>query len=327
MAGPTFPYGNTPFVDSRGQINRVWYDFLLQLYNKTGQQTAALPVETDVSELTEYSYTLKPISINPNAPINFSNAYKNIVIVNNVGDLPPPTGSPLTISLKADTLYYITRNELSLPYPISCTGNVQIKHISGYGATGIIYTGSDPFLSIINGSLDMSNISIQCNSFLTGTNNASPISQQRLFLRDVTVDCETLGTLTNYDINMYRSRFDCKAGWTISHSVPHVSKFYMVDCEYILGDSAVAITFGSSVYNGYKINGNYFTLSDEEQGSPLSAPTSASALSGVVSSGNVSVDGLGIVSENRFGSGADITAGVNISGADARWTFTDNIND
>lgn len=232
----------------------------------------------------------------------------NRVIINQASDFPTAVGG--FIPLAPDTEYYIGA-KVTVANPFSLTGDVvfggqpYVSQVT-YAGSGDLFTGTDSGALVIKGiTLDFPNADL---FNLTNTTPASVVN----VIDTVIISGNSLGTCTDivgivFSLCAFLSLQDGYTAGGTDTSVISVSRVGMASTSATFK----AVDLGSNVYDSLEVMNLQVT-----------APAGAFGISGLVSSGNISVGQIGNIQSCEFLGGC--TPLENITRDDVRYNFIAN---
>lgn len=229
-----------------------------------------------------------------------------VVVVNSASDFPAPVSGVITLEANKA---YIIGSTITLSDRIQYS---QGSRIAGYGPgpSQIIYTGSGTLFTATNTFLYLEQLFV----LFTGGGSifdcdSSSLADQFAFISNIqAVGMTSIGTFTAIGPvidNCFLSGFT--SGFTFSGAVGSIDIESVITAD--ASASAVHYDLGSSTMDGFSL-------------SKVLPSGSGTAISGLVSSGNINSGGIATVTDSDFRSiGTPLN---NVAKSDLRWRFTFN---
>lgn len=285
-------------ADSISQINNLFPD------NTTGEIS---PADQRVVNINAISSNLNLVDPGLQVATGSASLSTKQIGVNSIDHLPTPSGGVIT--LDANTVYHVG-NDINLgTNRIVMSDDTVIVGISESNIS-MTYTGTGTMFTCTNVSARINNVSITCASgtFL----DVSGTGVEGIILNGVNVNgVAILGTITN----IRSFGWDDGAIAVISTRgflfVTTITKLNLDNLVFV-ATTGVVIDFGTAIFDTVDIDGALFSL----------LTSGATAISGAVSSANISAGGLGEIKFCHFsGSGTPLSG---LTTDDALWNFLNN---
>lgn len=246
---------------------------------------------------------------------NFIELYDNgptrQVVVNSLSDFPAPVAGVITLA--ADTDYLLGDNVNLGTNRIVWASNATISGVSSIVNT-LTYTGTDDMFTITNVRAQLKDITISCTSGRVF--NFSDNTDSIFRVMNCTVFCDRFGTFTSSGSGGTTARFTNVSPGIVTTSGLSFSGNWNT---WLWERSTINISAGAMFNLGTAVF-NYF-LTDTIL---VNLGATATFLSGLASSGNISATGSGQVRVTMSTGSGTILSGI--TPGDARWDFFHNSN-
>ncbi len=228
------------------------------------------------------------------------------VPVSSLSDLPDPVGGAITLETSTD---YVFLQDITTPDRFIVSNNVVVRAADS-SIISLTYTGSDTMFTGVDLNFKLEKIKIICpNATLFNMTGTVPGSVFQM--DDMTVSsCDVIGSLNSLSaVQIGNTAFDDikSNGVSFSGNTP----VFIMERNLFNQNGGICLDLGNATFDGITAVTMFVALA-----------AGTTFLSGLVSSGNINVGGLGSLFNTRFsGPGTPLN---NISENDALWDFFSN---
>lgn len=286
--------------DSIAQINNLFPD------NATGEIS---PSDQRIVSSNAVSSNLNLIDAGPQIATGSASLSTKQVGVNDLSHLPIPSGGVITLA--DDTLYFIG-NDIDLGVNRLVMGNNTVIDGLDFFTSAITYTGTGDMITSVNKSFRLKNVGFYCiNGTFANFSDVAPLTSSFILFQAIAVwECKNLGTVSN--LGLLSIEFSQFANITTG-GLLFVGSFGNLVFSKSLGviNSGTFMDFGTSNFNGIEIATFRVVTA-----------SGTTAFSGLPSSGNINIGGIGAIQQGRFDGVGTILSGLTVD--DALWNFFGN---